>query len=98
VAYFVVVAGVSDADGELVDPPTDVRYLLLTQRTLLFQMICAMPFFTVPVTSKIVPLGASPSDVKLEVDVVRIIRTVVPRFCPVTLGSDELVDGLLCVR
>ena len=74
--------------------PTGVRYLALTQRGRPRQITSAIPLALRPVTSKMVPEGASPSVPKWLVNDVRIMRAVVPRACPTT-GRTTGLAGVL---
>ena len=74
--------------------PTGVRYLALTQRGRPCQITSAIPLALRPVTSKMVPEGASPSVPKWLVNDVRIMRAVVPRACPTT-GRTTGLAGVL---
>lgn len=87
-------AGVRGLLGFDLGLPTGVRYLALTQRGRPCQITSAIPFALRPVTSKMVPEGASPSVPKWLVNDVRIMRAVVPRACPTT-GRTTGLAGVL---
>ena len=87
-------AGVRGLLGFGLGLPTGVRYLALTQRGRPCQITSAIPLALRPVTSKMVPEGASPSVPKWLVNDVRIMRAVVPRACPTT-GRTTGLAGVL---